>query len=260
MKDILRGNMSLLHVDLFNNLIDDKEAKSLLQALRCNSTLRSLDLSGNLIENLTAAKIDECLSTNRSLRTLDVSMNYISVENAAEMALYVKLKKLASFVRWSTFFGRVRETPLPDMSIFLNIPLSVLSFLKRIEVLPTSLLKGYENFPRQPFLCQSLFFQEKNGNKLGKSKPISRTKPRSKKEISSPMFLIKEQTELNSTAVDSLIENYITSYDEEDLSLTDLHVTSPESSSYSLVEVSPAAPTEKINHLTIFNWRHSRYI
>ncbi|KAL0251062.1 hypothetical protein GEMRC1_000276 [Eukaryota sp. GEM-RC1] len=98
MKDVLRGNMSLLHVDLSNNLIDDKEAKSLLQALRCNSTLRSLDLSCNLIENLTAAKIDECLSTNRSLRTLDVSMNYISAENAAEMALYVKLKKLASLI------------------------------------------------------------------------------------------------------------------------------------------------------------------
>ncbi|KAL0247992.1 hypothetical protein GEMRC1_003231 [Eukaryota sp. GEM-RC1] len=77
---------------------------------------------------------------------------------------------------------------------------------------------------------------KKVGKKLGRSKPVSRSKSRPKKDRSSPMF-----RKLTSTATNSLINKYIPSYDEEDLTLTDLHVTSPESSSSSLVEVSPAS-------------------
>ncbi|KAL0246277.1 hypothetical protein GEMRC1_007489 [Eukaryota sp. GEM-RC1] len=77
---------------------------------------------------------------------------------------------------------------------------------------------------------------KKVGKKLGRSKPVSRSKSRPKKDRGSPMF-----RKLTSTATNSLINKYIPSYDEEDLTLTDLHVTSPESSSSSLVEVSPAS-------------------
>ncbi|KAL0235286.1 hypothetical protein GEMRC1_001868 [Eukaryota sp. GEM-RC1] len=70
--------------------------------------------------------------------------------------------------------------------------------------------------------------------KLGKTKPVSRSKSRPK--ASSPMFRM-----LTSTAANSLINKYIPSHDADELSLTDLHVTDPESSSPSLMEVSPAS-------------------
>ncbi|KAL0230942.1 hypothetical protein GEMRC1_010347 [Eukaryota sp. GEM-RC1] len=77
---------------------------------------------------------------------------------------------------------------------------------------------------------------KKVGKKLVRSKPVSRPKSRPKKEASSPMFRM-----LTSTAANSLINKYIPSHDDDELSLTDLHVTSPKSNSPSLVEVSPAS-------------------
>ena len=83
---VLKVNTSLSSLNLSNNSIRHKGAKSLAQALRVNTSLSSLDLSGNSIDAEGANSLAQALRVNTALSSLDLSKNSIDAEGANSLA------------------------------------------------------------------------------------------------------------------------------------------------------------------------------
>lgn len=96
--DILKTNITILNINLHNNLIDDEEACLLSEALMHNKALQKLNLKGNIIGLRGAKALSEALSYNRFLLHLDLYGNVIPILGVQALGKAIRSNKFLKHI------------------------------------------------------------------------------------------------------------------------------------------------------------------
>jgi Ran GTPase-activating protein (RanGAP) involved in mRNA processing and transport len=84
--EALKGNKSLISLNLSGNKIGDVGVLEIARALATNTTLKELNLAKNLVGYVGALEIARALATNTTLQRLNLSENLVENEGAAAIA------------------------------------------------------------------------------------------------------------------------------------------------------------------------------
>jgi hypothetical protein len=91
--EALKGNKSVIEVNISRNNIGDEGVKVFAAALRVNQTIRNLDLSSNRLSGKGVEYLAEALKENHSITELNLSYNFMGNDGMEALAKVLKNNK-----------------------------------------------------------------------------------------------------------------------------------------------------------------------
>jgi Ran GTPase-activating protein (RanGAP) involved in mRNA processing and transport len=88
------SELSILHLELSDNLLTYYEAKKICKVLEKNPPLRVLNLKKNLLDGRSAMELSKSLCSNRNLLELNLSNNKIGDRGVAVIVLPIAKQRL----------------------------------------------------------------------------------------------------------------------------------------------------------------------
>jgi hypothetical protein len=111
--DALRGNTTLIKLEIIGNRIGGEGAAALADTLRVNTALTELCLSLHQIGDRGAAALADALRTNTTLTTLDLTGNGIGEEGASSLAVMLTFN--TTLTSLNVCFGSKFQKDIDDL-------------------------------------------------------------------------------------------------------------------------------------------------